>query len=91
MEFLHLIPNVRKHTFKKATIKAAFAETGLYPFNPKKVLDKLPLPHKATPEKDLMSTIDITTPRTIRQAGDLAWYIRQNWQEQENKDLNEAI
>ncbi len=82
MEFLHLIPDVRKRTFKKATIKAAFAETGLYPFNPKKVLDKLPLPREATPEKDLWSTtIDITTPKTLRQASDLASYIRQNWQE----------
>ena len=79
MEFLHLIPDVRKCTFKKATIKAAFAETGLYPFNPKKVLDKLPLPREATPEKDPWSkTIDITTPKTLRQASDLASYIRQN-------------
>ena len=53
MEFLHLIPDVQKRTFKKATIKAAFAETGLYPFNPEKVLNKLPLPPKATPERDL--------------------------------------
>jgi len=52
MEFLYLIPNVRKHIFKKAIIKAVFAETGLYPFNPKKVLNKLPLPRKATPEKN---------------------------------------
>jgi len=36
-------------------------------------------------------TIDITTPKTLRQASDLAWYIRQNWEEQENKDLNEAV
>jgi len=72
MEFLHLIPNVRKHIFKKVIIKAVFAETGLYPFNPKKVLNKLPLPRKATPEKDPMSTINIATPRTIRQADDLA-------------------
>ena len=53
MKFLYLVPNVQKHTFKKVTIKAAFAETGLYPFNPKKVLNKLLLPREATPEKDL--------------------------------------
>ena len=95
MEFLYLIPDVRKRTFKKTTIKAAFAETGLYPFDPKKVLDKLPPPPpppKATPEEDpLSTTINITTPKTLRQASDLAWYIRQNWEEQENEDLNEAI
>ena len=92
MEFLYLIPDVRKSTFKKTIIKAAFAETGLYPFNPKKVLDKLPLPREATLEKDLGSTtIDIMTPKTLRQASDLALYIRQNWEEQENEDLNKAI
>ncbi|XTI93486.1 hypothetical protein V2W45_1335044 [Cenococcum geophilum] len=96
MEFLHLIPDVRKRIFKKVIIKAVFAETGLYPFDLKKVLDKLPLPPEATPEaipeKDpLSTTIDITTPKTLRQVSDLAWYIRQNWEEQENEDLNEAI
>jgi len=53
MEFLYLIPNIRKRIFKEIIIKAAFAETGLYPFNPEKVLNKLPLLPKATPEKDL--------------------------------------
>ena len=72
MEFLYLIPNVRKYIFKKAIIKAVFAETGLYPFNLKKVLNKLPLPRKATLEKDLILTINIATLRTIRQAGNLA-------------------
>jgi len=68
MEFLYLIPDVRKRTFKKAIIKAAFAETGLYPFNLEKVLSKLPPPPKATPEKDpWITTINITTPKTLRQ------------------------
>ena len=53
MEFIYLIPDVRKRIFKKAIIKAAFAETGLYPFNLKKVLNKLPLLPRAIPEKDL--------------------------------------
>jgi hypothetical protein len=72
MEFLHLIPDVRKRTFKETIIKAAFAETGLYPFNLKKVLNKLPLPRKATLEKDLILTINIAMLRTVREAGDLA-------------------
>ena len=92
MEFLYLIPNVRKRTFKKATIKAVFAETGLYPFNPEKVLSKLPLPPKATLEKDpQITTINIIILKTLRQTSDLALYIRQNWEEQENEDLNKAI
>ena len=77
MEFLHLISDVHKRIFKKAIIKAVFIETGLYPFNLKKVLNKLPLPPEATLEKDLLLiTIDITTPKTLRQVSDLAWYIR---------------
>ena len=92
MEFLYFIFNIQKHIFKKTTIKAAFIETGFYLFNPKKVLNKLPLLPRATPKKDLwLTTIDITIPKTLRQASDLALYIRQNWQEQENKDLNKAI
>ena len=92
MEFLYLIPDVQKSIFKKIIIKAAFAETGLYPFNLKKVLNKLPLLYKAILEKDLgLTTIDIITPKTLRQVSDLASYIRQNQEEQENKDLNKAI
>ena len=78
MEFLYLVPNVQKYIFKKAIIKAVFAETGLYLFNLKKVLNKLPLLYKTTLEKDPILTINIATPRTIRQVGNLTQYIRQN-------------
>ena len=91
MKFLHLIPDVQKCIFKKAIIKTAFAKTSLCPFNPKKILNKLPPPPKATPKKDPQSTtINIATPKTLRQASGLAWYIRQNWENQ-NEDLNKAI
>jgi len=67
MEFLYLIPNVRKYIFKKTIIKAAFIETSLYPFNPEKVLNKLPLLPKATLEKDLLLiTINIIILKTLR-------------------------
>ena len=36
-------------------------------------------------------TINIIILKTLRQVSDLALYIRQNWQEQENEGLNEAI
>ena len=66
MEFLHLIPNIRKRIFKKATIKAIFIETSLHPFNLKKVLNKLPLPPKAILEKDpLLTTINIIILKTL--------------------------
>ena len=79
MEFLYLIPNIQKSIFKKTTIKAVFVEINLYPFNLKKVFNKLPLLYKATLEKDLRPiTINIITPKTFRQASDLTLYIRQN-------------
>ena len=53
--------------FKEAIIKAAFAETGLYLFNLKKVLNKLPLLPKATLERDLwLTTINIITLKTLK-------------------------
>ena len=92
IEFLYFIPDIQKSIFKKTTIKAVFVETSLYLFNLKKVFNKLPLPYKATPEKDLGSTtINITILKTLRQVSDLALYIRQNQEEQENEDLNKAI
>ena len=67
MEFLYLIPNVRKRIFKEIIIKAVFAETGLYPFDPEKVLSKLPLLPKAILQKDLLlTTINITTLKILR-------------------------
>ena len=67
MEFLYLIPNVQKRIFKKTIIKVAFAETGLYLFNPKKILNKLPLLLKAILEEDLLLiTINIIILKTLR-------------------------
>ena len=67
MEFLYLIPNIRKYTFKETIIKAAFIETSLYLFNLEKVLNKLPLLPKATLEKDLLLiTINIIILKTLR-------------------------
>ena len=53
MEFLYLVPNIRRRIFKIVIIKAIFIEIGLYPFNLEKVLNKLPLLPKAILEKDL--------------------------------------
>ena len=73
MEFIYLIPNVRKRIFKETIIKAAFVETGLYPFNLEKVLSKLPLLPKAILEKDLLlTTINIIILKILRQVSDLA-------------------
>ena len=67
MEFLYLIPNIRRRIFKIVIIKAVFIEAGLYLFNLEKVLNKLPPLPKATLEKDLwLITINIATLKTLR-------------------------
>lgn len=42
--FLDNLPQIRQDTYKVGTVKSAFEETGLVPYAPYKVLDKLPLP-----------------------------------------------
>lgn len=42
VEFLAHIQSIRKQAFKKSTVLSSFCKTGLIPFNPQVVLDKLP-------------------------------------------------
>ncbi len=44
VEFLAHIQSIRKQTFKKSTVLSSFRKTGLIPFDPQVVLDRLPLP-----------------------------------------------
>ena len=44
VEFLTHIQSIRKQTFKKSTVLSFFHKTGLIPFDPQVVLDRLPLP-----------------------------------------------
>lgn len=41
VEFLHSYADVRKQTFTKSTVKSSFLKTGLVPYNPDIVLDKI--------------------------------------------------
>ena len=72
MEFFYFIPDIRKRILKKIIIKAAFVETGFHPFNPKKVLNKLPSPPKGILKKDpLLMTINIIILKTLKQVSNL--------------------
>lgn len=48
MEFLAHIQSIRKQTFKMSTVLSSFCKTGLIPFNPQVVLDRLPPPATKT-------------------------------------------
>src|SRR5437588_11825676 len=76
-EFLGLLPNIRKQTFKKSSIQSAFRNCGLVPFNPDIVIQQikdrnlisireaLKSPSKSpakTPPSSQESTASITTP-----------------------------
>ena len=50
MEFLAALPEIRKKTFKRSTIQSAWRQSGLIPYNPRIVLDKIL--HLATPEPE---------------------------------------
>ena len=78
VEFLSIITQVRRQTFKEATIFAAFRKTGIWPFDPKIVLDKVherqakrtptPPPERA----DIFSSSPISTPVTLRHINKMA-------------------
>ena len=53
VEFLEALGSIRAKTFKTSTILSAFKETGLYPYNPAKVLDKLQTQEKEDDWEDI--------------------------------------
>ena len=70
--FLHDLPQIRQDTFKQHTIRDAFSDRGIYPWNPSKVLDILantrsPSPvlniHNKTPSIQSISTN--SPPQTV--------------------------
>lgn len=71
--FLRIIKSVRKETFKSRTIKSAFRDTGLWPWNPDVVTNKLDphwenesviqiLGHTPSPEAEIPSSITNSPP-----------------------------
>lgn len=71
VEFLAAISDIRKKTFKSNSIKSAFREYRLVPFNPQKVVNKLEenrvssLSRPSTPEQNSTDLLP-KTPLTIR-------------------------
>ncbi|ODA78131.1 hypothetical protein RJ55_06735 [Drechmeria coniospora] len=79
LEFLALIQGVRNQTFTKTTIEAAFRETGIVPFNPLKVLDKVTRRRQLTPPNPAPNgphSSPFRTPVTLRQMNKVAWKIK---------------
>ncbi|KJZ70102.1 hypothetical protein HIM_10505 [Hirsutella minnesotensis 3608] len=79
LEFLSLIQGVRNKTFTKITIQAAFRETGIVPFNPIKVLDKVARRRQLTPPNPTPNgphSSPFRTPVTLRQMNKVAWKIK---------------
>ena len=66
LEFLAALETIRKQTFKNQTIKSAFRTTGIWPFNPKIVIEKL-RPEDVQPQRILSPPPDVPcTPYTVR-------------------------
>lgn len=76
LEFLAAISDVRRQAFKKSTIYSAFAKTGLIPFNPNIVLQKI---KPATPPAaDTAQSSSVVTPLTIKNLKRHADYLYEN-------------
>lgn len=75
-EFLTTIITMHKNTFKIKTVKLAFKATGLIPFNPAVVLDKMRdfIPDRATPPPVAQEPAQyvFSTPKTVPQLSHVA-------------------
>ena len=73
VEFLAAFNQFRRQAFKSSTIQSAWRATGLIPYNPDVVLQKvrnsLPAPRQTTPERAAFVPL-AETPRTIRQVAE---------------------
>jgi hypothetical protein len=73
-DFLRDIPQIRMQTFKQRTIRSAFADRGIYPYNPQKVIQPLLDQKSPTPELQIWdgntpppaSSSTNSPPHTIR-------------------------
>ena len=76
VEFLNAFSKFRSLAFKPSTIQSAWRKTGLIPFNPGIVLDKVrellpPPPRESTPSHTAPLSVQ-ETPRTVRQLATVA-------------------
>jgi hypothetical protein len=61
-DFLAVIDEVRRETFKKGTIKSGWRRTGLYPFNPGRIVDELK-PQEIVNAPQEAATVRLAVPR----------------------------
>ena len=87
VEFLAAISDIRRKTFKKSTIYSAFAKTGLIPFNPEVILQKIK-PVTPSPPPAAEPAKSETTPLTIRTLMRHADYLYQNAPQDNPEFLN---
>ena len=67
LEFLGFIQQIRKQAFKESIIRSAFEKTGIIPFNPSIILEKLRDRRAITPPDQTASqSSPFSTPLTIR-------------------------
>jgi hypothetical protein len=73
LEFLGIIRDIRKETFKTSTILSAFKKTGIHPYDPHSVLEAIyarrPVPKTPSPPPPASSGITPVTIRTLRRTG----------------------
>ena len=78
MEFLEALGSIRAKTFKTSTILSVFKKTGLYPYNPAKVLDKLQTQEKEDKWEDISNPKNNdeqpTTPPPLMKSDLISWY-----------------
>ena len=73
LEFLSFIQDVRRQAFKADTILSAFKKTGIHPFNPQVILDRI-AERVVTPEptRPYSGSSPFGTPLTIRKLNRVA-------------------
>ena len=79
IEFLEALGSIRAKTFKISTILSVFKETGLYSYNPAKVLDKLQAQEKEDEWEDISNPKNndeqpTTPPPPLTKSDPMSWY-----------------
>jgi hypothetical protein len=64
-EFLYVLKTIRQKTFKPQTIYHGFARTGIFPYNPRIVIENLEEFQLETPPQALMILIIFEIPKTV--------------------------
>jgi uncharacterized protein YaiI (UPF0178 family) len=65
--FLSDLPKIRRQSLTNRTILSGWMASGLWPFNPPLIIDKMQEERNATPEYQFDASYDFTTPKTSMQ------------------------